>query len=100
MYLRRGGPAGTADSPGGDQMTITIRKPGEPTYFDSVACYQPIKGGTRHLTDLAEKPRNGTVIRFLCEMTYVVGTQRRFAAHLRLLLLPRGTPGRARRADR
>jgi hypothetical protein len=27
-------------------MTTTVRKPGEPTYFDSVSCYQPIKGGT------------------------------------------------------
>jgi hypothetical protein len=58
-------------------MTTTVRKPGEPTYFDSVSCYQPIKGGKRHLAELEEKPRNGTVIRFLCEMTYVVGTQRR-----------------------
>jgi hypothetical protein len=58
-------------------MTITIRKPGEQTYFDTVPCYQPIKGGMRHLTEHEEKPRNGTVIRFLCEMTYVVGTQRR-----------------------
>jgi hypothetical protein len=58
-------------------VTITVRKPDEPTYFDSVACYQPIKGGTRHLTELDEKPLNGTVVRFLCEMTYVVGTQRR-----------------------
>jgi hypothetical protein len=58
-------------------VTITIRKFDEPTVFDTVPCYKPIKGGTRHLTRYEEKPRNGTVIQFWCELTFVVGTQRR-----------------------
>ena len=58
-------------------MTITVRRLFEPTYFDTVPWYKPIKGGTRHLTRYAEKPRNGTAIEFWCELTYVVGTQRR-----------------------
>lgn len=58
-------------------MTITIRRPDEPTVSDTVPCYKPIKGGSRHLTTYAERPRNGTVIQFWCELMYIVGTERR-----------------------
>jgi hypothetical protein len=58
-------------------MTITVRRADDPTVFDTVPCYKPIKGGTRHLTTYDEKPLNGTVIQFWCELKYVVGSQRR-----------------------
>jgi hypothetical protein len=61
-----------------------------PDTITPVPCYKPIKGGTRHLTEYEQQPRNGTVIQFWCELPGRLRTPRGGRWVTRSLLRARG----------